>query len=248
MDYESRYFWEPTEQETSPRVTELIHQAWVIQDKIIGEALNRIYNSDNMNQTEYLQQNAKGYEGDEFIGKEVAKLVEQFGVNQIIETGTFRGATTKRLAEFAPVFTVEIDPQNYRFATQEFMNIKKHGNNITFANGNSVDYLKKWLPSFSDKSLLCFLDAHWNDYCPLKDELKVIAHNQLKPVIVIHDWKVPGRPDLGYDSYQGQDYTYEWIEPELIAIYGKDGYNYHFNEVAAGASRGVIYIYPKKDL
>lgn len=200
-----------------------------------------------MTQAEYIQQNAKGYEGDEFIGQEIAKLVEQFGVNQIIETGTYRGATTKRLAEYAPVHTVEIDEQNFRFASHDFKNRKgKRLKKITAEHGNSVKALTNLLPTVKDKSILCFLDAHWLDYCPLKDELKVISENGIKPVIVIHDWKVPGRPDLGYDSYKGQDYTFEWIEEDLKAIYGEGGFSYHYNREAEGAKRGVIYIYPKK--
>jgi predicted O-methyltransferase YrrM len=195
-----------------------------------------------MNKEEYLEQNAKGYEGDEYIGQEIAKFVNQFGVNLIVETGTYRGATTKRLAEFTPVWTVEIMKENYDYSFELFKAEKSK--NITPIFGNSVQFLRKWLPEFTDKSILFFLDAHWQDYVPLIDELKVIAENDITPVIVIHDFKVPGRPDLGFDSYKGQDYTFEWIKPQLDDIYGVDGYLYAYNDEADGAKRGVIYIYP----
>lgn len=198
-----------------------------------------------MRTQDYLDQNAKGYEGDSFIGLEIAKLVQKFAVKVIIETGTYLGNTTKKLVKFAPVYTVEINEANFNSAKENLgalvpeMVVMKHG--------NSVDALIEWMPRWSDlkEQVLLFLDAHWNDYCPLLDELKVIAENGLKPVIVIHDWKVPGRPDLGFDSYKGQDYTFEWIQESIEKIYGVDGYAYHYNDEAEGAKRGVIYIYPK---
>ena len=198
-----------------------------------------------MRTQDYLDQNAKGYEGDSFIGHEIKSLVQRFGVSIIFETGTFLGATTKKLAELAPVYTVEIVPENFEKACANVGDSNK--NYVKLKLGNSVDLLKEWLPNFRLKqdSCLFFLDAHWNDYCPLLDELKVIAENGLKPVIVIHDWKVPGRPDLGFDSYKGQDYTFEWIQESMEKIYGVDGYSYHYNDQAEGAKRGVIYLYPK---
>ena len=189
---------------------------------------------------EYLDRNAKGYEGDEFIYIELKKLVDKFKINQIIETGTFLGGTTKRLAELADVITIEIVNDNYLKAKQNFDGVK----NILALWGNSVDVLKNNLKLYSHESLLFFLDAHWEQYCPLIDELKTIADHGIKPVIAIHDWKVPGRPDLGFDSYKGQDFTFEWIKDSLDNIYGVDGYSYHYNDQAEGAKRGVIYIYP----
>jgi hypothetical protein len=89
---------------------------------------------------------------------------------------------------------------------------------------------------------LFYLDAHSHIETPLLDELKAIAEAEIKPIIVIHDWKIPDRPDLGYDSYNGQDYTFEWIKPSIEAIYG-DEYAYYYNNQAEGAKRGVIYIH-----
>src|SRR5690606_34701363 len=93
--------------------------------------------------------------------------------------------------------------------------------------------------------ILFFLDAHWQQYNPLLDELKVIAEAGLKPVIVIHDFKVPFRDDLGYDSYNGQDYDYTWIQDSLHAIYGSN-FTTRYNDQATGAKRGVIIIEPIK--
>ena len=192
-------------------------------------------------QQAYLDENAKGYEGDSFIHGEIKQLCEKFAVEIIIETGTFRGATTKRLAELAKrVYTIESNKEYADFARKNLQEIE----NAVLQFGNSAKELPFLLDNFSPKtSYLFFLDAHWHDYCPLLDELKAISDRNIKPVIFIHDFKVPGRPDLGFDSYNGQDFEFSYIKEAIEAIYG-DNYDYHYNDEADGAKRGVIYIYP----
>lgn len=190
-----------------------------------------------MTREQYIAQNAKGFEGDEYLAKEFERLVNLHNINHIVETGSFRGATTKRLSGLAPVYSVELVPENYEIANETCKGLP-----VTFKLGNSVDALREWLPNLKRERLLFFLDAHWEKYNPLLDELAVIARNDIKPVIAIHDFKVPGT-DLGYDSYAGQDYELSWIHLKLVDIYGPN-YQYHYNSQAGGARRGVIFIYP----
>lgn len=198
----------------------------------------------SMTQEEYLARNAKGFEGDEFIAVEIQKLIEKFKVKTIIETGTYLGATTKRFSVMAEeVHTVELIQQNHDYAKDNLMGF----HNAFFYIGSSEDVLSRIVPPIKGRSLLFFLDAHFYDFCPLIEELKVIADNGIKPVIVIHDWKVDNRPELGYDSYNGQDFTFDWIQQHVESIYGVNGYEYHFNGKSEGAQRGVIYIYPKQN-
>ena len=63
-----------------------------------------------------------------------------------------------------------------------------------------------------------FLDAHWNDYLPLLEELEAINRFDLHPVIAIHDFKEP-TGQLGYDSYNGHDICLSYIKEKLDAIY-----------------------------
>jgi hypothetical protein len=93
-----------------------------------------------------------------------------------------------------------------------------------------------------DKKVLLFLDAHWEASCPLLDELAAIAESGMKPIIAIHDFKVPNK-DFGFDSYNGQDYTWDWIAPSIEKIYGKD-FKHYYNTVAEGAKRGCVFIEP----
>ncbi|MFB2983284.1 hypothetical protein [Microseira sp. BLCC-F43] len=187
---------------------------------------------------EQLSRNLTGFEGDSYIEEEIKKLVQKFEIKTIIETGTFLGGTTKKLAQIAnQVYTIEVDSENIPEAT-EFL---KDSTNVTVKEGSSSEILRDLLKRDHGNTLF-YLDAHSHIDTPLLDELKAIAEAEIKPVVVIHDWKIPDRPDLGYDSYNGQDYTFEWIKPSIEAIYGND-YAYYYNNQAEGAKRGVIYIH-----
>lgn len=187
--------------------------------------------------------NQKGFEGDTFIGPELKKLAAAYKVDCIVETGTYYGYSTLKLHDIVPnVVTIESDhePQKAASALFEGKNIwtiLAHSQNCL---GEVIDNMKKK----GAKSFMFFLDAHWEDHCPLMDELKHIAEAGIKPVIAIHDFRVPGK-DFGFDTYQGQPYEFTWIESQLQAIYG-DKLAYHYNEEADGHKRGIIYIYPKK--
>lgn len=179
------------------------------------------------------------FNGDVFAQEEFANLIKDYKVKTVIETGTYKGITTKYLSSVsANVISIEIGPKRL----QQAQTNNKGKNNIQFYLGNSPEILKQILP-IKEKCLF-FLDAHWNNYNPLLDELKVIAEHKMKPIIAIHDFKVPDNKELGYDSYKGQDYEFAWIEKSLEAIYGKGGYKYYYNQRATGAKRGIIYIVP----
>ncbi len=190
-----------------------------------------------MTPEEYLEINAKGFEGDSFLKKEFEKIISENEIEVVVETGTFRGATTKHFSEMVKdVYSIEVNEENYFEATKNLMGIS----NVHLFYGSSEKVLPKILPHLKNFKSLLFLDAHWEAYNPLRDELKAILDSGLKPCIAIHDFKVPEK-DFGYDSYNGQDYCLSWIEDLLIQIYG-EGFKYHYNQEAEGAKRGVIFI------
>lgn len=197
-----------------------------------------------MTAKDYLEQNKKGFENDKFLKTKIEELVKEFKINTIVETGTYLGWTTVQFADMVEeVYTVEISAE-YFFKSGE--HLSKYPK-IKRALSPSPDHLRSILPSLKDKTLLFFLDAHWGSNCPLLEELKAIANNGLKSVIAIHDWKVPGHPELGFDSYNGQDYELSWIKTSLDEIYGgENGYTVSYNSEAEGAKRGVIFITPKE--
>ena len=194
-----------------------------------------------MTPKEYAAQNALGFEGDTFLGATIQEIVTRRGINTIIETGTYLGNTTVKFAEMVPqVATIEASQQYFKEAFKKFDMI----DNVHLIFGDSAKMLPHVITHYSGSNFLFFLDAHWNDSCPLLDELRIIKEAGIKPVIVIHDFQVPGRPDLGFDSYNGQDFTCDWIAESILAIYGEN-HELYFNDEATGAKRGVIFIEPK---
>lgn len=199
-----------------------------------------------MTEQEYIAQNALGFEGDTHLADAFKELIDLNGIEVVIETGTYRGATTAKLAEMvSQVHTIEVKAENFDIA-RNFLNELGLIEERVFAHfGNSADILPRIIPYLDKKKILFFLDAHWEDYNPLLDELKIITDFGLKPIIIIHDFKVPDRPELGYDSYKGQDYDFDWIKEALHNIYGENFF-VQYNEQATGAQRGVIFIQPTK--
>lgn len=201
-----------------------------------------------MTSKEYIERNLKGFEGDTIMRNRIAEIIKEKNLNRVIETGTFLGGTTKIFADMvAKVDTIELSDEYFAKATNYLNGI----DNVTMHKGSSEKVLDAILSEVNPKSptknnIFCFLDAHFNEYNPLLDELAVIAKHKLKPVIAIHDFKVPNRPDLGFDVYENIIYQWNWIEESIERIYGAGKYVVEYNSEATGAKRGIIYIYPKK--
>jgi len=179
------------------------------------------------------------FNGDTYLEKEFLRLKRDFKIKNVVETGTYHGDSTAWFAaNFLAVQTIEFKMPQYLEAKKKLAALK----NVSMVRGDSARDLKTMIEG--QPNLLIFLDAHWYAN-PVIDELKQIAACGLKPVIAIHDFKVP-KKDFGFDSYNGQDYTFEWVEPHLKAIYGE--FDYHYNTEATGAMRGCLFVYPKKSL
>ena len=178
------------------------------------------------------------FNGDTFLQKEVLRLRDQFKITWAIETGSCLYYTSVWLAEhFREVDTIEVNRIYYDLASGKLPKRER-----VFAwQGDSAKILDKILQQ-SNAMPLIFLDAHWGRVCPLKKELALIAASGKKPVIVIHDFKVPGK-DFGFDSFKGQPFNWKWVAPDIQAIYG-DRFDYKYNEQATGAKRGVLFTWP----
>lgn len=196
-----------------------------------------------------LELNAMGFEGDMILKAEFKKLIEKHNINIIFETGSYLGHTTRQLAniyEVEWVYTFESNPHYYQETHKNINEPENECENVTNVLGDSSELMGKYIMRCdADDNVLFFLDAHWNANNPLLQELDIIATAKLRPVIIVHDFKVPDHPELGFDTYNGQDYEWSWIEQSIENIYGKDGYTYYYNSEAEGAKRGVIFIEPK---
>lgn len=131
-------------------------------------------------------------------------LRRHFAVNKAIETGTCHGATTRFFGTyFEEVHTMELDSGRYAQAAEDledYPNVRRHL-------GTSPQLLRQILPTMKGDRLLCYLDAHWNAYWPLLDEIAEIGKTHKdNAIIVIDDVQVDGRTDVDYDA--GCHYNY----------------------------------------
>lgn len=110
-----------------------------------------------------------------------------------IETGTYKGVTTKILADIADsVTTIEADFGYYQRSKQRLQGRK----NVTVLHGDSGVLIESALPSEQINCML-WLDAHYSggntageqNHCPLMNELQYIlrSRNASNTVILIDD-------------------------------------------------------------
>lgn len=144
-------------------------------------------------------------------------ILEKCSIRRVIETGTFLAATTKWFAEFGiPVESAELNP-HFAAAARRRLRRSPH---VTIHTGNSTDVLRTIIdrgPDFSER-VFFYLDAHWHDYLPLRDEVELVLKHYREPVILIDDFQVPHDPGYGFDDYgAGKRICVEYIAPALTS-------------------------------
>ena len=186
----------------------------------------------------------KGFNDDDFIKAEIERLKQKWNIKLAIETGTNYGFTTLELARmFDRVISMDTQAE-YVTHARLYLERENVHHKAAILNRSSTVVLEKLDPS-ADHPILFYLDAHWESYCPLLDEIRLAGKITPKPIIVIHDFLVPNRPELGYDTYNGQPFTLEWVTPALDECYGVGNWEHYYNDKAEGAMRGVLYVEPK---
>jgi predicted O-methyltransferase YrrM len=180
------------------------------------------------------------FNGDLLLKQEYEKLINKYNPEILIETGSYEGVTTEYMCSLGlPVITTEINEERYSITKK---NLSQYGNcSVLF--GDSEIELRKIFNSIKSKKILAFLDAHWFDDRVLQRELELLSELDHAPIIMIHDFMVPGK-DFGYDCYGGIVYDYENYKQFFDKVYGAGNYTYRYNEEAVGIRRGVIFLEP----
>lgn len=139
------------------------------------------------------------FHGDRIYQSMMLELIGGLHVTSFVETGTYFGDSARFIAERCPalpIFTCEVDEA---LATRARRRLKRF-KNVQLTYGSSDVFVQHVVQNADPAgTLLLFLDAHWYDYWPLRDEISAIAEGGLKCVIVIDDFEVPGRPEFGFD-------------------------------------------------
>jgi hypothetical protein len=117
----------------------------------------------------------------------------------IVETGTFRGSTTRFLAENsggAAVYSCEYSPVNFEFAKWRL----RGKQNVFLFNLDSRSFIRELNISRQVRTFF-YLDAHWGADLPLREELELIFRNFDNFVVMVDDFEVPNDPGYEVDDY-----------------------------------------------
>ncbi len=129
------------------------------------------------------------------------QIIYALNIERIVETGTFRATTTEWFSQFGlPVETVEVNDRYFAFSRARLA----RSPNTKIIRNTSVSFLKDRIGANSvpkDVAQFFYLDSHWNNYLPLRDELQLIFANYPKSVVLIDDFMVADDAGYGYDNY-----------------------------------------------
>jgi predicted O-methyltransferase YrrM len=170
--------------------------------------------------------------------KAIQVLQNKFNFTMVVETGTYMGNTTEYFSSVFPkVLTFEVRDD---YAAQARENLEGLDNIEMFV-GSSGKHLGVFLKRNRKEKVLLYLDAHWGANWPLRDEILNTA--QVLPdncVIIIDDVKVPGE-DIDFDSYDGQECSYEYVKEQLDKCF--TSYKHYFL-ITNKKHRGKLLIIP----
>ena len=143
--------------------------------------------------------------GGPFNGQEgrlaiIQELLEAVVPTAIVETGTYRGISTHWLAQHftGPIWSCEAENLYFLQAEQRLKGCRS----VFLELSDSRAFLKRLVLTLSpDQPTFFYLDAHWNQDLPLRDELATIFASQPKAVVMIDDFRIPQDAGYGWDDY-----------------------------------------------
>lgn len=144
-----------------------------------------------------------------------AALVHSTEPAAIVETGTFRGITTEWMAQNfkEPIYTCETDPRYFHQAKQKLAPFTHVYCELKDSRAFLRD-LSNILPG--ERPVLYYLDAHWAEDLPLREEIEIILSADDNAVVMIDDFAVPGDEGYRWDDYgPGKRLTLEIFEGTL---------------------------------
>jgi predicted O-methyltransferase YrrM len=196
----------------------------------------------------YVSSSETGFNGQHFRKKIFQDILHTISFEAIVETGTYFGDTTGYMAETArlPVYTSEIDRRFSSIAKLRLADFK----DIHYEVGDSRQFLEKLSQSrLVGKQVFFYLDAHWYQDLPLRDEVHIIMQHWPNSVIMIDDFKVPGDEGYLFDDY-GKD---KKLSLELIdGVIQQDNIVCYFpalpSREESGSRRGCVVLAKKGHL
>ena len=158
-----------------------------------------------------------GFHGDLYLLELVDQVMSK--CNSFVETGSNVGSTLTYVGKKYPsvqCFSCEPDPTAYQHALQNTHECA----NVKLFNEMSQSFMKRMVKAKKEGTLsddvLFWLDAH--DYgfeWPLREEMEIITSNWNQGFVLIDDFLVPGLDCFGFDAYDGQVCSFDYIKDSL---------------------------------
>jgi len=177
--------------------------------------------------------------------EKLRQVIAERGITTVVETGIDRGGSTMLFTDMVPyVVGVDNDIEKINIVKRALDERGISTQRATLMHMDSPTALRLLVASgdIDAEHTLFLLDAHWQAYWPLRDEVRAIPRGQ--GVLVMHDARVPGCPSLGVDSYEGQELSYEYLKDVLTEWSPEHVVEYN-DATAEWPHRGVMYIYPR---
>jgi predicted O-methyltransferase YrrM len=145
------------------------------------------------------------------------RILKDFNITSIFESGTYRGTTTEWFAQFGiPTISIELNP---RYASFSEARLRKYPH-VRVVRGSSSNSLRSCIKQ-RDRSGgigVYYLDAHWGEHLPLADELRAIRDEDPHAIVLIDDFQVIGDPGYEYDDYgSGNALTVDYLDRKGLA-------------------------------
>ncbi|PZR40047.1 MAG: hypothetical protein DI538_05155 [Azospira oryzae] len=159
---------------------------------------------------------SKGFHGDDFLIQFSSSLLKD--CSHFVETGSAEATTLSFVSKNNPhlsLISCEADEVVYRHAIKQVEGLT----NVDLRNQLSPEFVYKLTsenPAIVNGKVFFWLDAHGYGFkWPLLEEVDFILNKYPQSFIFIDDFKVPGQPQFGYDVYEEQECSLDYLEPAL---------------------------------
>jgi hypothetical protein len=131
------------------------------------------------------------------------QIISSIALDRILETGCFIGNSTSFMSQASglPVLSSEINPHFFRVARRRLAGLS----GVVVEQTDSRQFLRSIVErGLCGERTFFYLDAHWREDLPLREEVELIGTHWSQFVIMIDDFEVPDDPGYGFDRY-GRD-------------------------------------------
>ncbi|MEM9265151.1 MAG: hypothetical protein AAGA46_06470 [Cyanobacteria bacterium P01_F01_bin.13] len=219
--------------------------------ELLEKAMNKILGQANLGRLDYFRypdmQSSWGgpFNGQKFRQRIFFDLLYHCPIKAIVETGTFRGTTTAMFAAtMLPVYTVERSPRFFNYSKTRFVFNRQ---NLFLYQNDSRSFLRELSEddSVPKEDVFFYLDAHWKNDLPLREELDIIFSNWKRSIVMVDDFQVPNA-DYKYDDYGiGKTLNLDYIESVVLTHNLSVFFPAVNSSEETGAKRGSVMICPE---